>query len=185
MRTTWWREIDSNQGYLSPYCLPRSQNSRTTKIGHSDFGPGDGSASPCAAPDAEAFPHCRTPRSFAASRNQEVQFGVSEQIGLATQLRGRANGPSDRLAQEPASRPQGFPARSSSRPGGPTMKRRSCWTMSARKINVIVVYKVDRLTGSLPTSPSWSSYSTRTASASSVTPAFNTTTASDGRPAKG
>ena len=29
------------------------------------------------------------------------------------------------------------------------MKRRSCWTMSARKIDVIVVYKVDRLTRSL------------------------------------
>src|SRR5271165_5633546 len=87
-----------------------------------------GARSPCAAPDAEAFPHCQTPRSFAASRNQGVRFGVSERIGLATQLRGRANGPSDRLAQGPASRPQGVPARSSSRPGGPTMKRRSCWT---------------------------------------------------------
>src|SRR5208283_3682028 len=44
-----------------------------------------------------------------------------ERIGLATQLRGRANGPSDRLAQGPAFRPQ--EASSSSRPGGQTMKR--------------------------------------------------------------
>src|SRR5271166_185818 len=65
----------------------------------------------------------RNARSFAASRNQGVRFGISERIGLATQLRGRANGPSDRLAQGPAFRPQGVPARSSSRPGGPTMKR--------------------------------------------------------------
>ena len=54
---------------------------------------------------------------------KESEFGISEQIGLATQLRGRANGPSDRLAQGPAFRPQGVPARSSSRPKGPTMKR--------------------------------------------------------------
>ncbi len=54
---------------------------------------------------------------------KESEFGISERIGLATQLRGRANGPSDRLAQGPAFRPQGVPARSSSRPGGPTMKR--------------------------------------------------------------
>jgi hypothetical protein len=24
-RTSWWSEMDSNQRYLSPYCLPRSQ----------------------------------------------------------------------------------------------------------------------------------------------------------------
>src|SRR5271166_7161911 len=65
----------------------------------------------------------RYARSFAASRNQGVRFGISERIGLATQLRGRDNGPSDRLAQGPAFRPQGVSARSSSRPGGPTMKR--------------------------------------------------------------
>src|SRR5271157_847365 len=65
----------------------------------------------------------RNARSFAASRHQGVRFHISERIGLATQLRGRANGPSDRLAQGPAFRPQGVSARSSSRPGGPTMKR--------------------------------------------------------------
>ena len=44
----------------------------------------------------------RNARSFAASRNQGVRFGISERIGLATLLRGRANGRSDRLAQGPA-----------------------------------------------------------------------------------
>ncbi len=33
---------------------------------------------------------------------KESEFGISERIGLATQLRGRANGPSNRLAQGPA-----------------------------------------------------------------------------------
>ena len=39
------------------------------------------------------------------------------------ELRGRAQGPSGRPAQGPAFRPQRVPATSSSRPGGPTMKR--------------------------------------------------------------
>ena len=38
------------------------RDSRTTKIGHSDFGPGDGSALAMRCPRCRAFPHCRTPR---------------------------------------------------------------------------------------------------------------------------
>ena len=38
------------------------RDSRTTKIGHSDFGPGDGSAFAMRCPRCRAFPHCRTPR---------------------------------------------------------------------------------------------------------------------------
>ena len=54
--------MDSNQRYLSPYCPPRSEDSRTTKIGHSDFGPGDGGAFAMRCPRCRAFPHYRTPR---------------------------------------------------------------------------------------------------------------------------
>jgi phosphatidylserine/phosphatidylglycerophosphate/cardiolipin synthase-like enzyme len=35
---------------------------RTTKIGHRDFGPADGSAFAMRCPRCRAFPHCRTPR---------------------------------------------------------------------------------------------------------------------------
>ena len=38
------------------------RDSRTTKICHSDFGPGDGSAFAMRCPRCRAFPHCRTPR---------------------------------------------------------------------------------------------------------------------------
>src|SRR5271165_1701676 len=38
------------------------RDSRTTKIGHSDFGLGDGSAFAMRCPRCRAFPHCRTPR---------------------------------------------------------------------------------------------------------------------------
>ena len=62
-------------------------------------------------------------RSFDASRHEGVRLGISERIGLATQQRGRAQGPSDRPAQGPAIRPQRGAATSSSRPGCPTMKR--------------------------------------------------------------
>ena len=44
----------------------------------------------------------------------------------------------------------------------------------ARKIDVIVVYKVDRLTSRLPTSPSWSNCSMPTASHSSRSPSSST-----------
>jgi hypothetical protein len=37
------------------------RHSRTTKIGHSDFGPGDGSAFAMRCRRRQAFPHCRTP----------------------------------------------------------------------------------------------------------------------------
>ena len=63
------------------------------------------------------------PRSFAASRNEGVRFAISERNGFASQLRGRAQGPSDWLAQGPAFRPKRVPATSSGRPGGRTMKR--------------------------------------------------------------
>ena len=65
----------------------------------------------------------RNARWFAASRNEAVQFDISERIGSATELRGRAHGPSGRPAQGHAFRVQRVPATSSIRPGGPTMKR--------------------------------------------------------------
>src|SRR5271166_2851970 len=65
----------------------------------------------------------RNARWFAASRNEAVRFDISERIGSATELRGRAHGPSGRPAQGHAFRAQRVPATSSIRPGGPTMKR--------------------------------------------------------------
>ena len=52
-----------------------------------------------------------------------VRFDISERIGSATELRGRAHGPSSRPAQGHAFRAQRVPATSSIGPGGPTMKR--------------------------------------------------------------
>jgi site-specific DNA recombinase len=63
--------------------------------------------------------------------------------------------------------------------GGTMERRRSSAAGRYRggQIDVVVVYKVDRLTRSLPTSPRSSSSSTPTASSFvSVTQAFNTTT---------
>src|SRR5271166_6290619 len=68
-----------------PRCASRGshavRDSRTTKIGHSDFGP-DGSAFAMRCPRCRAFPHCRTPRLdpvTAARRQRRV---------LATATRG-------------------------------------------------------------------------------------------------
>src|SRR5208337_2281531 len=58
-----------------------------------------------------------------AARFQSGRFAISERIGFAICVRGRAQSASDRLAQGPAFRRQRGPATKSRRPGDPTMKR--------------------------------------------------------------
>ena len=61
----WWSEMDSNQRFLSPYCLPRSQrlpyhqNSATVILAQET-----GARSPCAAPNAEPFRIAERPASI-------------------------------------------------------------------------------------------------------------------------
>ena len=54
--------MDSNQRFLSPYCLPRSQ--RPPKSATVILAQEPGARSPCAAPDAEPFRSAERPASI-------------------------------------------------------------------------------------------------------------------------
>ena len=76
-----------------PPLMQTVRNFRTTKIGYSDFGPGDGSAFAMRCPRCRAFPHCRAPsiRSPPLVANAEFSPQPREVVGahriLGTLLR--------------------------------------------------------------------------------------------------